>query len=316
MENRRCLYCYQLLSLEDQDIHAACSKKIFGSSVPPLLPYSEAEMYELGLQVIRSQAVVTGVQPKLSLHLEPPKKRDMTQRFTIVGLWGSYILKPPTDQYPSLPELEDLSMHLAESCGITTVPHSLIRLQSGSLAYITKRVDRTRSQKVHMEDMCQLTGRMTEYKYKGSYEQIGKAILKHSANPLLDAVNFFEQVVFSFLTGNNDMHLKNFSLIKQPDVGWVLCPAYDMVPSALVVKGDTEEVALNLNGKKRKINSNDFRSAMKKCHIPAKAIDNIFSKFKGVDKKWGKLVEVSFLPEHLKKAYLNLLGDRMKRLYE
>ncbi len=305
-----------MLSMEDQDIHAACSKKIFGSSVPPLLPYSEAEMYELGLQVIRSQAVVTGVQPKLSLHLEPPKKRYMTQKFTIVGLWGSYILKPPTNQYPSLPELEDLTMHLAESCGITTVPHSLIRLQSGSLAYITKRVDRKKSQKVHMEDMCQLTGRMTEYKYKGSYEQIGKAILKHSANPLLDAVNFFEQVIFSFLTGNNDMHLKNFSLIKQPDVGWVLCPAYDMVPSALVVKGDTEEVALNLNGKKRKINSNDFRSAMKKCHIPAKATDNIFSKFEGVDKKWEELVEVSFLPEYLKKTYLKLVGDRMKRLYE
>ncbi len=272
------------LSLEDQDMHAACSKKIFGSSVPPLLPYSEAEMYELGLQVIKSKTVVTGAQPKLSLHLEQSKLRDMTQRFTIVGLWGSYILKPPTDQYPSLPELEDLTMHLAESCGIKTVPHSLIKLQSASLAYITKRVDRKRSQKVHMEDMCQLTGRMTEYKYKGSYEQIGKAILKHSANPLLDAVNFFEQVVFSFLTGNNDMHLKNFSLIKQPDVGWILCPAYDMVPSALVVKGDTEEVALNLNGKKRKINSNDFRSAMKKCHIPAKAIENIFSKFEGVDK--------------------------------
>ncbi len=316
MEDRRCLYCYQLLSLEEQDMHAACSKKFFGSSVPPLLPYSEAEMYDLGLQVIKSQAVVTGVQPKLSLHLEQSTLRDMPQRFTIVGLWGSYILKPPADQYHSLPELEDLTMHLAEICGIKTVPHSLIRLQSGSLAYITKRVDRTRSQKVHMEDMCQLTGRMTEHKYKGSYEQIGKAILKHSANPLLDAVNFFEQVVFSFLTGNADMHLKNFSLIMQPDVGWVLCPAYDMVPSALVVKGDTEEMALNLNGKKRKINNNDFRSAMNKCHIPPKAIDNIIGKFEGIDKKWEELVEISFLPEYLKNAYLKLIGERMKRLYE
>ncbi|NCU31506.1 MAG: type II toxin-antitoxin system HipA family toxin [Candidatus Moranbacteria bacterium] len=315
MEAKRCLYCYQFLNKEEHDIHAACSKKFFGSSQPPLLPYSEAEMYELGLHVIRSQSAVTGVQPKLSLHLEKPKDRETPRRFTIVGLWGSYILKPPVDLYPNLPELEDLTMHLAENCGIKTVPHSLIRLGSGSLAYITKRIDRTKAQKIHMEDMCQLTGRLTEHKYKGSYEQIAKAILKHSANPLFDVISFFEQVVFSFLTGNADMHLKNFSLMKHPNIGWVLCPAYDMVPSALVVKGDSEELALNINGKKQKINNNDFRTAMKKCHIPDKAMENIFSKFKRIDANWDKLIHTSFLPEDLKEDYSRLISLRMNRLY-
>jgi serine/threonine-protein kinase HipA len=135
----------------------------------------------------------------------------------------------------ALPELEDLTMHLASVSGIETLLHSLIRLSSGSLAYITKRIDRPAKGKFHMEDMCQLTERLTEHKYKGSYEQIGRAILKYSSNPVLDVVNFFEQLVFSYLTGNADMHLKNFSLIKKPEVGWSLSSAYDLVPTALVV---------------------------------------------------------------------------------
>ncbi len=316
MPKHSCLYCHKSLTEAGQEYHAACSRKFFGTTVAPVLPYSEDEMYKLGEQVIRSQSAVTGVQPKLSLELEKQKSRQATQRFTIVGLWGSYILKPPFAQYPNLPELEDVTMHLAARSGIETVPHSLIRLSSGSLAYITKRIDRTTGGKLHMEDMCQLTERLTEHKYKGSYEQIGKAILKHSSNPVLDVVTFFEQLVFSYLTGNADMHLKNFSLIKKPEVGWSLSPAYDLVPTALVVEGDTEELALNLNGKKRKITANDFKSAMEKCHIPARAMDNMFSKFQGMESKWSKTIQSSFLPAMLKESYLKLINERIEKLYQ
>ncbi len=215
-------------------------------------------MMELAEQVVRSSITVTGVQPKLSLDLEPAKQTTLPQRFTIVGLWGTYILKPPTKQYPYLPEVEDVTMHLASLSKIKTVPHSLIRLQNGSLAYLTKRIDRNKSEKIHMEDMCQLTERLTEHKYDGSYEQIAKAILKFSANPVLDVINFYEQVVFSFLTGNADMHLKNFSLIKDPLLGYSLAPAYDMVATALVNPSDKEELALTLNGKKRKLKKERF----------------------------------------------------------
>jgi serine/threonine-protein kinase HipA len=159
--------------------------------------------------------------------LTPGRKKSEPQRFTIVGLWGDYILKHPTKRYRNLPELEDLTMHLAELSGIDVVPHSLIRLNSGKLSYITKSIDRLNEYKIHMEDMCQLTERLTEHKYQGSYEQIGKAI-----------INYSEQVIFSFLTGNADMHLKNFSLIDKPEMGYVLCPAYDMVASSLLVEGD------------------------------------------------------------------------------
>ncbi|WP_428657670.1 HipA domain-containing protein [Runella sp.] len=152
---KRCLYCYQFLGADETDFHASCSKKIFGRSTPPELPYTENQMEELATQVIRSQMTVTGVQPKLSLEIVSGEKKKEAQRFTIVGLWGGYILKPPTPHYPQLPEVEDLTMHLAKIAGIRTIPHSLIRLQSGSLAYITKRIDRVKKNKLPMEDMCQ-----------------------------------------------------------------------------------------------------------------------------------------------------------------
>jgi serine/threonine-protein kinase HipA len=315
----RCLYCYNELEPGQIDFHAACSKKFFGKPQPPLLPYTEEQMLELGKKAIKSQVAVTGVQPKLSLDIEKAEKKNAEtktpQRFTIVGLWGSYILKPSTKKYPDLAEVEDLTMHLAELAGITTVPHSLIRLKSGSLAYITKRIDRVKKSKLHMEDMCQLTERLTEDKYKGSYEQIAKAILKYSENPGLDLINFFEQVIFSFLTGNADMHLKNFSLIKQPQTGYVLAPAYDMVASALIVKGDTEELALNLNGKKRKFGRKDFDIFLSSFKIlDDRAIKNLYQKFSMSVEIWSQFIPQSFLSKHLKEEYKNLIHDNASKL--
>jgi serine/threonine-protein kinase HipA len=313
----QCLYCYKPLQSNEIDFHGFCSRKIFGKTEPPILPYREEQMLELGEMVIKSHTAVAGVQPKLSLDITKidfDKRADASQRFTIVGLWGSYILKPPTQQYPYLPELEDLTMHLATVAGIETVPHSLIRLQSGNLAYITKRVDRTKKSKLHMEDMCQLTERHTEDKYKGSYEQIAKAILKYSYNPVLDLINFYEQVLFSFLTGNADMHLKNFSLLKT-EIGYKLAPAYDMVASALVVQGDDEEMALNLNGKKRKIQRKDFDALFSGYNAAdAKAVQSIYSRFSGKKDLWCGFIESSFIPAEMKTRYIDLINKRMAKL--
>ena len=151
---KRCLYCYQPLTGNEPDFHPSCSRKIFDQPLPPELPYTEAQMADLALKVVQTRVTITGVQEKLSLHLESPEGKRTPKRFTIVGLWGEYILKPPMGHYPQLPEVEDLTMHLARLAGISVVPHSLIRLQSGSLAYITKRIDRVKTAKLHMEDMC------------------------------------------------------------------------------------------------------------------------------------------------------------------
>ena len=192
----KCLYCYQLLGTHGSDFHISCSKKFFDSAIPPTVPYTEEHLEPLAMQIIQRQTALTGVQPKLSLHLSGNKETGIKPRLTLAGLWGGYILKPPSTSYPQLPEVEDLTMHLAAAARINTAPHSLIRMQAGHLAFITKRIDRTRKGKLAMEDMCQLTERLTEDKYQGSYEQVGKAILKYSTSPGLDLVNFFELLLF------------------------------------------------------------------------------------------------------------------------
>jgi serine/threonine-protein kinase HipA len=309
----RCLFCYQPLE-NAEDFHESCSMKIFGQPKPPVLPYSEEDLEPLAKEVIQSQTAVTGVQAKLSLHITGSKKDDAGKRFTIVGLWGGYILKPPTALYPQLPEVEDLTMHLATTVKIKTAPHSLIRLTSGNLAYITKRIDRTKKDKLAMEDMCQLTERLTEDKYHGSYEQIAKTILKYSGTPGLDVVNYFELVIFSFLTGNADMHLKNFSLLEQQNLGMVLSPAYDLVNTTLVNPADNEDMALNLNGKKKKLKRQDFVAAMNTLKVEEKQQQNIFNKMLKALPEWEKQIENSFLSKDFKEKYKQIMADRIGRI--
>lgn len=310
----RCLYCYQPLSENEADFHASCSRKFFGSAIPPELPYDESQMKDLALRIIQSRITVTGVQPKLSLSLSNSRNKKESKRFTIVGLWGNYILKPPAAKYPQMPEVEDLTMHLAEIAKIKTVPHTLIRLKSGQLAYITKRIDRQGKVKIHMEDMCQLTEKLTEHKYQASYEQVAKAILKYSINSGLDLVNFAEIVLFSFLTGNADMHLKNFSLINDPANCPVLSAAYDMLSTALVNPADNEDLALTLNGKKRKLTRNDFETAFGNMKLDAKQQANIFLKMEKAKDKWIDFIQISFLGNDFREKYVQLITERFERL--
>ncbi|MEQ8324983.1 MAG: HipA domain-containing protein [Vicingaceae bacterium] len=317
-KNNKCLYCYSEISKEDLDTpaakygyHTKCSKEFFGNDEPPVLDFTQDQIAEIAQDVIKSQKTVTGVQPKLSLGLE--KGSASPGRFTIVGLWREYILKPQSEVYQNLPENEDLTMHLAQASKIQTVKHSLIRLKSGQLAYITRRIDREKDTKKHMEDMCQITDKLTENKYRGSYEQIAKAISKHSSNPGLDVINFYEVILFSFLTGNNDMHLKNFSLISESSQ-YHLCPAYDLVASELVVEEDDEELALTLNGKKRRIRLDDFRKAMEGSKIASKTIDNVFSRYQKLVLEWPSFVERSFLPDDSKTQYIDMIKEKAIQL--
>ncbi len=315
----KCLFCYEKIEIENQiefEFHEGCSKKFFGSKHPPELQYSQDEMLELAEKVVKSQKTVTGVQPKLSLARKKMTQDSSVERFTIVGLWGQYILKPQTELHSELPEIEDLTMHLAEYSKIKTVPHSLIRLKSGELAYITKRVDRSKDRKFHMEDMCQLTERQTEHKYKGSHEQIAQVINAYAANPGLDKVNFYELVLFCYLVGNNDMHLKNFSLLKKIENEYNLSPSYDLVASELLVEGDDEELALNLHGKKKNLKRRDFEAAMATSGINPKATENIFKKFESALKGWSKIIGKSFLSENMKQNYILMIKNKFKILHK
>lgn len=310
----KCLYCYKELGEGQRDFHPACSRKIFGTAKVPVLPYVRNELADLAEQVIRSRTTLTGVQAKLSLDIHKGTKNE-PERFTIVGLWGRFILKPQTDLYPFLPELEDLTMHLAQLAKINVVPHTLIRFRDGELCYITRRIDRTDSgSKLPMEDMCQLSERLTEYKYKGSYEQIAKLVLKYSATPKLDLVCFWEQVLFSWITGNADMHLKNFSLYSREKGIYNLTPAYDLLSTALVIPEDTEELALTLNGKKRKLAKQDFMASMQLSGLDEKVIENLFRKFRKAVFPWREFIARSFLPGEMQERYNALIAKRMEKL--
>ena len=307
----RCLYCYKELAEGEVDFHKGCAKKFFGMQQAPELPYSLNDLDALAAQVIKAQTTLTGVQAKLSLHLD---RHEGTRRLTIVGLWGDYIFKPQTQTYKNLPENEDLTMHLAEIAKIKVVPHTLIRLNDGTLGYLTKRIDRTSDGgKIPMEDMCQLTERQTEYKYKSSYEQIAKTIAKYSYAPLLDLTDFYEQVFFSWLVGNNDMHLKNFSLYA-PKGKWFLTPAYDLLNVSMVNPKDTEELALTLNGRKKRIKKSDFISAMTLSGISPKVFDNMLEKFRKLLPKFYDMIDISFLDDESKEAYKQGITSRLERM--
>jgi serine/threonine-protein kinase HipA len=311
---KRCLHCYDQLKEPNTEVHQACNKRFYGQLKTPTLQYRLDNLQELATKVVQSQMTVTGVQAKVSLSLYRKEDKNLTKKLTIVGLYGDYILKPPSEYYPQLPELESVTMHMAAVCGLQVVPHSLIRLEDNTLCYITKRVDRTRKGKLHMEDMCQLSERLTEDKYKGSHEQVAKLLLKYSSSPLLDVSSFYELVLFSFFTGNADMHLKNFSLLEREGQGLSLSPAYDLVPTALVNEADTEELALNLNGKKSKLNYRDFLSVYENSGLSKKVLDNTLELFTYCKPEMLTVLEKSFVNDEFKQKYANLVERKYRQL--
>jgi serine/threonine-protein kinase HipA len=321
----KCLYCYQPLEDEAGDFHQGCVKKFFGTTQAPTLPYAWDQLEELAREIIRRSVSVPGVQAKLSLHLfdEAAQRvliagRKKDPRLTLVGLWGSFILKPPVALWPGMPEIEDCTMHLAELFRIPAVPHSLIHLASGESAYITRRIDRDQktNRPIHMEDFCQLSGKMTEQKYRGSLEGCAKIIKLWSSNALLDLVTFFDLALFSFLTGNSDMHLKNFSLIHAPADMISLSPAYDLLSTRLLIseKEESEEFALTMNGKKRRFTQNDFLQFGTGCGLSPKQMENSFKRFaKSLDAGFS-FIKGSCIPEGLKQTYRSLVEERAGRL--
>jgi len=313
MQNR-CLYCYkELADTDPKDFHTNCSVNFFGTEIPPQLDYSLDQMVDLAKNVVERRIAVPGVQPKLSLSFIDNALASENNRLTVVGaLGGNYILKPPSAAFAEMPQNEQFTMRMAEGFGIRTVPSSLIRLKSGELAYITKRIDRTlNNEKIHMLDMFQILEAFD--KYKGSMEKVGRAIGTYSSNTLLDKLYFFEIAVFSFLTGNNDMHLKNFSLIKRSRE-WVLSPAYDLLNVAIVNPEDDEELALTLEGKRKKLAKKHFVSLGEKLELNKKQIDGVFKRFIKNKKKALSLLEGSFLSSEYKQKYLDLLEQRYSKL--
>ena len=311
---RKCLCCYKSLHAGEVDYHARCAKKMFGSSAAPVLPYTRKDINGLAQIAVNRRTTITGVQAKLSMDIEHDGAGN-PQRLTIVGVMGRYILKPQTERFERLPEIEDLSMHLAEIAKISTVPHALIRFADGELNYITRRIDRTADgRKLPMEDMCQLAGKLTEQKYQGSYEMITRIIDQYSSASQLDKVNYWQQVVFSWIIGNADMHLKNFSLYSPDEGKYILSPTYDQVSTKIIMPEDTDEMALVLNGFQKKLLVYDFREAMLATGISEVVTNRILSGFAKYRNKWTECIDASFISDAQKQQYKELIDCRLETL--
>ncbi len=313
MNSTPCRICLEPLAEGVVQYHKACCRKLFGTPHPPRLPYTWEQLNALAEKTVRQHVSIPGVQPKLSLHLERGES-PLISRFTLVGLEGGYILKPPVTRFPQMPELEHLTLLMARCFGISTADCGLIPLEDSRLAFVAKRMDRNGLSKLHMEDMCQLTDRLTEQKYRGSLEQVGKVILRHCSNPIFDALRLFEVTLFCFLAGNSDMHLKNFSLLYKPGGGIALSPAYDLLPTVLLLPEDTEETALTMNGRKRRLTREDFTRFATSMKLTPKQVENVYERFSTNLNPAIQVIAKGFCSPDMKGRFKTLFQERASRI--
>ncbi len=302
--------------------HSACVRKFFGTSTLPELDISEDALMRIAVESTNKGFTVPGVQKKMSLHLATDGGKP---RLTLVNYPTGYILKPQTEQYAALPEAEYLVMQMAEKTGIAVVPYALIRMagSNAATAYITKRIDRVLPTKkdpslkmLAMEDFCQLEQRLTENKYQGSYERCAKVVSRYSVQPGLDLSELFLRVVFSFVVGNSDMHLKNFSLIETSAANqtYVLSRAYDMLPVNVIVPEDQDQMALTVNGNKRNLRRNDFLEFAEISGISHDAAVKMIQKVCSMEKSYLHMCEDSYLPDSMKDRFIYLIKERTNAL--
>lgn len=313
----KCFCCgKQLKNGETGGWHKTCIKKFFGTNKLPEIEIDNQTLEMLAVETIHKGYTVPGVQKKLSLHLFSETNKP---RLTLVNDPTGYILKPQVAEFEALPEAEQLVMCMADAVGISTVPHALI-MGSGSLAYITKRVDRVFEKDMikmlAMEDFCQLDLRLTQDKYKGSYERCAKIIGRYSIRKGLDMTELFLRLIFSFLVGNSDMHLKNFSLIETDEGSgdYVLSPAYDLLPVNVVMPEDKEQLALAMNGKKMNLRRKDFLLFADTCGLPRVSAEKMMAKLVSQKDQLIKMCNESFLPEPYKERFTALMEERTRVL--
>ena len=312
----KCLGCYREIvgNSRNADYHDACIRRFFKTPEAPTIDVTEeVKALQEGLRI---RGAVPGVQRKLSMSMD---RTHYPRRLTIIEPGGEFILKPASPEYAELPENEDLTMHLADIVHIPTGDHTLVRTVSGDIAYLTRRFDRISSgpiakRKRAVEDMCQLSERLTEDKYKGSMEQIARMVRKYSTNPVIDAATLFQLTCFSYLTGNSDMHLKNFSLMTLPSKAITFSPAYDLLSVKLVLPQDEDEMALPINGKQRNITRNDMEYFADYIALSKPQREGIWRSFANARSKWMDMIGRSFLSDDAKERYAAIITTRMEMM--
>ncbi len=301
----RCLCCQRSLKAEGL-YHPRCLSRLFGGPRPPTIPFKAADLPAM-VTKDKNRMSISGVQPKVFVRLN---KENGTLEAVATG--GTHILKPEPEQFPQIPQNENLCMNMAEELGLRVAPHGLFKMADGKLCYIIRRFDRTEDgQRIAKETMFQVLG--STDKYSGSLEKVGKAIRSHAANVGLDTVDFFERVLFCFLTGNGDMHLKNWALLGAGRE-IALAPCYDLVCSRLYIKNEAD-TALTLNAKQNKLKRTDFEAFADHLEIDSKAAAHILDRFRSAQEKLSQMIISSELRSGPCQELLKILSSRYRRLY-
>lgn len=302
-----CLCCEKEIEKKLRiSVHPRCVRKLFGSNAVPAIPFGYVDIQHEAQKLIGKMSI-SGVQPKLSVAVN---KR--TKCLEVVAAGGTHILKPSPETFPFLSENENFYMNLACEMAIETPPHGLVRMNDGRLAYLVRRFDRDKDgKKIHVEDFSQLLGKTD--KYQGSVEQIGKYLKHHSSIPFIDTQKLFVRVLFFFLIGNGDAHLKNFAMVSLPS-GPRLAPAYDIVSSRIALPAEKDDMALSMNGRKNRIDMRDFQSLADSLEINEKRRDQLIESAHLLDTKINAALGNSFLPEAWKKKVMSVWKERIKQL--
>jgi serine/threonine-protein kinase HipA len=307
---KHCPITYEVIN--DQEDYSQRGLRLLAPQLKNLKPLelSAAEQRQEAIALVGKMSV-QGVQPKLSAQLKITE-----QYFELVDKNGHYILKTQSESYPELPENEAITMFLAATIGIEVPVHGLVYAKDKSMTYFIKRFDRVgHTKKMATEDFTQLLGLSRDTKYESSMEQVAKVISSFCSFPKIEFVKLFKLTLFNFLIGNEDMHLKNFSLITR-DQKITLSPAYDLLNSTIALKNSNEELALPLNGKKNNLKKRDFieHFAKEKLDLNQNIIAEVIQEIQQAIPDWEKLITKSFLSESMQKKYLDLLAERRQRL--
>lgn len=306
---KRCPITYEIITDDD---YSQRGLRLLSPQLKNLKPleYSAAEQRKEAILRVGKMSI-QGVQTKLSALLKIKECH-----FDLVDQYGRYILKPQSSDYPELPENEALTMSLAASIGIEVPVHGLVYSKDGSMTYFVKRFDRIgHNKKLAVEDFGQLLKFNRDTKYNGSMEKIAKVILTFCTFPKIEVVKLLKLTLFNFLIGNEDMHLKNFSLITR-DKKIMLSPAYDLLNTSIALVKPEEELALPLNGKKKNLKQTDFLEyfAIHHLQINQNVVAEIIQDIKQALPYWKETIENSFLSKPMQKNYIDLLNERCHRL--
>jgi serine/threonine-protein kinase HipA len=296
-----CRVCLEPLRVDSY--HPKCVRELFGTSHLPAIDIELAKLHTVALAMVGHTAL-SGVQRKISLRLEAESR---TLQVATEG--GSFILKPQAQTFPYLPENEHVTMRMAARAGIAIPPCGLLALKDGTLAYVTRRFDRADDgKKLLQEDFCQLAEKSPKDKYDGSAELCARIVHRFASAPGVDAAKLFRLMVFVWWTGNGDMHLKNFSLLRGEDAHHRLSPAYDLLCTRLVIADDM--LALSVDGNKKNVTKKQWLTYAAYCKVPPRAAARVLREIAEATGECTAMIARSALPDEMKPPYTELIRRR------